>query len=157
MNVSRPIIHVSPLSRENTALRARRECAHFHCARSPRLAAMPLGGGSCSRRTNHPLVASGSEEPSHKIELVFSASAETVEPQESELRRSIGRRRDLAACTPCDLDFPFVAVFYAAAPLNSGAGTKSRCSRSTASRYVRIFRATASVARLAFPFCFSLA
>jgi hypothetical protein len=51
--------------------------AHLNCARF-RLAAMPLGGGSCSRRTNHPLVASGSEEPSHKIELVFSASLETV-------------------------------------------------------------------------------
>jgi hypothetical protein len=54
-----------------------RECAHFNYARSG-LAAMPLGGGSCSRRTNHPLVASGSEERSHKIELVFSASLETV-------------------------------------------------------------------------------
>ena len=43
-----------------------------------RPAAMPLGDGSCSRRTNHPLIASGSEEPSHKIELVFSASLETV-------------------------------------------------------------------------------
>lgn len=47
-------------------------------ARNPQLALVPLGGGSCSRRTNHPLVASGSEEPSHKIELVFSASLETV-------------------------------------------------------------------------------
>src|ERR1035438_3808219 len=36
------------------------------------------------------------------------------------------------------------------------AGTKSRWPRSTASRYATIFRATASVARLALPFCFSV-
>jgi len=41
-----------------------------------------------------------------------------------------------------------------AAPCFSEA-TKSRCARSTASRYATILRATASVARLAFPFCFS--
>jgi hypothetical protein len=64
--------------KEKTALRARsrvRALQRFEV----RPAAMPLGDGSCSRRTNHPLVASGScVEPSHKIELVFSASLETV-------------------------------------------------------------------------------
>ncbi len=44
---------------------------------------------------------------------------------------------------------------YAAAVLRSSAGTKSLCCRSTASRYATIFRATASVARLLFPFCLS--
>ena len=48
------------------------------------------------------------------------------------------------------------AVFHAAAVLRSSAGTNSLCCRSTASRYATIFRATAIVARLAFPFCFSL-
>jgi hypothetical protein len=62
---------------EKHSSRRARECVHFNCARS-RLTAMPLGDGSCSRRTNHPVVASGSEEPSHKIELVFSATPETV-------------------------------------------------------------------------------
>jgi hypothetical protein len=39
-------------------------------------------------------------------------SKQSWEPQESKLHRSIGRRRDLAACTPYDLDcFSFVAVF----------------------------------------------
>src|SRR5437773_5203231 len=46
--------------------------------------------------------------------------------------------------------------FKAAALWESAKGTKSRCPRSTASRYATIFRATANVARLAFPFCFSL-
>jgi len=46
--------------------------------------------------------------------------------------------------------------FYAATLWESGKATKSRRPRSTASRYGTIFRATASVARLAFPFCFSL-
>jgi hypothetical protein len=44
---------------------------------------------------------------------------------------------------------------YAAVVLRSSAGTKSLCCRSTASRYETIFRATASVARLLFPFCLS--
>jgi hypothetical protein len=43
----------------------------------------------------------------------------------------------------------------AAAVLRSSAGTKALCCRSTASRYATIFRATASVARFPFPFCFS--
>jgi hypothetical protein len=44
---------------------------------------------------------------------------------------------------------------YAAVVLRSSAGTKSLCCRSTASKYATIFRATASVARLLFPFCVS--
>ena len=40
-------------------------------------------------------------EPSQKIEYVFAASPETIrrEPQECNLRRSVGNLQDLAACT----------------------------------------------------------
>ena len=42
-------------------------------------------------RTTHPFAASGSEEPSPKIEFVFSASPETIrgEPPENELLRPV--------------------------------------------------------------------
>jgi hypothetical protein len=52
------------------------------------------------RRTGHPFAVSGSEEPSQKIELVFSASPETIrrEPRERKLLRSVGNRQDLAVC-----------------------------------------------------------
>jgi hypothetical protein len=50
----------------------------------------------------------------------------------------------------------FSGSLQAAALLRSSAGIKSLCCRSTASRYATIFRATASVARFPFPFCFSL-
>jgi hypothetical protein len=46
----------------------------------------------------------------------------------------------------------FSSSLQAAAVLRSSAGIKSLCSRSTASRYATIFRATASVARLPFSF-----
>ena len=77
-----------------------RESAHFvdqdsSCARAP------LGGWSLHPcRTGHPFAASGSAEPSPKIEFVFSASPETIrrEPPEFDLLRSVGYRRDLAAC-----------------------------------------------------------
>ena len=46
--------------------------------------------------------------------------------------------------------------FYAAPVRRSSPDMKSRCCRSTASRYETIFRATASVARFPLPFCFSL-
>jgi len=49
----------------------------------------------------------------------------------------------------------YFGSIYAAAVLRSSAGVKSLCCRSTASRYATIFRATASVARLPFPFCLS--
>ena|ERR1700692_2585340 len=106
-------------------------------------------------RTRHPLAVSGLEGPSQKIELVFSASPETIrrEPRESDLLRSVGKMQDLAGCGfRHPVDFGSV---YAAAVLRSSAGTKFLCCRSTASRYATIFRATASVARLLFPFCLS--
>jgi hypothetical protein len=104
-------------------------------------------------RTRHPFAVSGSEGPSQKIELVFSASPETIrrEPREFDLLRSVGNRQDLAVCA-----FVHPVSFgssYAAEILRSSAGVKSLCCRSTASRYATIFRATASVALLAFPFC----
>src|SRR5439155_8062829 len=48
-------------------------------------------------RTRHPLAVSGSEEPSPKIEFVFSASPETIrrEPREGDLLRSVGNLQDL--------------------------------------------------------------
>jgi hypothetical protein len=94
--------------------------------------------------------------PSQKIEFVFSASPETIrrEPRESDLLRSVGKMQDLAVCAFYSSCF-FRQYFYAAEVLRSSAGTKSLCCRSTASKYATIFRATASVARLLFPFCLS--
>src|SRR5205809_1075103 len=62
---------------------------------NPQLARVPLGGGSCLRRTGHPFTVSGPCGPSQKIECVFSASPETIrrEPREFDLRRTVGNRR----------------------------------------------------------------
>src|SRR5277367_5911913 len=51
-------------------------------------------------RTRHPFAVSGSEEPSPKIEFVFSASPETIrrEPRECDLLRSVGNLQHLAVC-----------------------------------------------------------
>ncbi|MDX6462497.1 MAG: hypothetical protein QOE55_6194 [Acidobacteriaceae bacterium] len=51
-------------------------------------------------RTRHPFAVSDSEEPSQKIEFVFSASPETIrrEPREFDLLRSVGKIQDLAVC-----------------------------------------------------------
>src|SRR5258708_26442293 len=53
--------------------------------------------------TRHPFAVSGSEEPSPKIEFVFSASPETIlrEPREGDLLRSVGNMQDLAVCAFC--------------------------------------------------------
>jgi len=96
------------LSRENTVLltRASEERALRTC-QIPQLARVPLGGGSCLRRTGHPFAVSGPEGPSQKIECVFSASPETIrrEPREFDLRRSVGNRQDLAVCALCNSVF----------------------------------------------------
>jgi hypothetical protein len=101
------------LSRENTVLltRASEERALRTC-QIPQLAPVPLGGGSCLRRTGHPFAVSGPEGPSQKIECVFSASPETIrrEPREFDLRRSVGKWQDLAVCAPCNPVFPQAAV-----------------------------------------------
>jgi hypothetical protein len=90
------------------------------------------------------------------IEFVFAASPETTrsEPQEfaSPSRVAAGPGRLLAV----DLLYLFLAVSgYATALPNSSAGLKGRRSRSTASKYATNLRATANVARLELPFCFS--
>src|SRR5438034_2141512 len=52
-------IHVSLLSRKNTGAQARSgERALFGCG-TAQLAFLPLGGGSCLRRTRHPFAVSG--------------------------------------------------------------------------------------------------
>src|ERR1700758_5338729 len=62
---------------------------------NPQLAPVPLGDGSCLRRTGHPFTVSDPCGPSQKIECVFPASPETIrrEPREFDLRRSVGNRR----------------------------------------------------------------
>ena len=67
----------------------------------------PLGRWFLLRsRTIHPFAASGSEEPSPKIEFVFSASPETIrgEPPEFELLRTMANLQDLAVCAPNNPD-----------------------------------------------------
>lgn len=73
-----------------------KEKAQDLCSRSGERVVCLIGIGRCARmplgvwflrpcRTGHPFAASGPEEPSQKIELVFSASPETIrrEPRES--------------------------------------------------------------------------
>jgi hypothetical protein len=135
--------------------RRARESAHFSVKIfSSHLA--PLGCGPCVRRTGHPFAASGPRGPSQKIELVFSASPETVsgEPKESfDFRRSLGQGGTWQPARFTILRFSFRCGFYAAMPARPRTGSKSRCSRSTTMRYATNLRATASVAQLAFPFC----
>jgi len=73
----------------------------FRC-RTGQLAGLPLGGGSCLRRTRHLFTVSGPVGPSQKIEFVFTASPETIrrEPRECDLLRSVGHLQDLAVCAP---------------------------------------------------------
>jgi hypothetical protein len=83
---------------------------------------LPLGGGSCFRRTRHPFTVSG-QRPSQKIECVFSASPETVrrEPREFHLRCSVGQWRDLAVCALC------VVLFYSLAWFSDGVASAIFC------------------------------
>jgi hypothetical protein len=58
-----------------------------------------------SSRTGHPFAASGYEEPSQKIEFVFSASPETNRREPPELPPCSGDNvRDLAVCASIDPD-----------------------------------------------------
>src|SRR5438128_6170762 len=94
------------LSRGNRVLltRASEERARRTCQSSQRARCFSAVG-SCLRRTGHPFAVSGPGGPSQKIECVFSASPETIrrEPREFDLRRSVGKWQDLAACALCDL------------------------------------------------------
>jgi hypothetical protein len=105
-------------------------------------------------RTRHPFAVSGRGRPSQVIEFVFTASPETTqrEPQETFAQSGRCRTWQPARCGSCSL---FWRAVYAAALLNSSAGLKGLPSRSTASKYATNLRATASVARLRLPFCFS--
>jgi hypothetical protein len=78
--------------------------AHGELRRNPQLARVPLGGGSCLRRTGHPFTVSGPCGPSQKIGCVFSASPETIrrEPREFDVDRSVWQAQDLAVCALCD-------------------------------------------------------
>jgi hypothetical protein len=75
----------------------------------------PLGRLSLlSSRTRHLFAASGSAEPSPKIEFVFSASPETIrgEPPEFDLLRSVAIWQGLAVCARNDPDvFSFMGRF----------------------------------------------
>src|SRR3974377_2334163 len=105
-------IHVSHLSRKSTSSPGALRRARFSFDQG-----LPLR--TCAsrlvvpalRRTGHPFAVSGSEEPSPKIELVFSASPETSrrEPRECDLLRTVGNGRDLAVCASNDPDVcPFL-------------------------------------------------
>ena len=101
-------IHVSHLSREGTGVpgtlaRACKSCYSGCSVRKICLSASVPALG----RTRHPFAVSGSEEPSQKIEFVFSASPETIrrEPREGDLLRSVGNRQDLAVCAFCSSCF----------------------------------------------------
>jgi len=135
--------------------RSARESAHFSI-KIFSLHLVPLGCGPCVRRTGHPFAASGPLGPSQKIELVFTASLETVsgEPEESlAFRRSLGQGGTWQSARFRILRFSFRCGFYAAMLASPRTGSKSRCSRSTTMRYATSLRARASVAQLAFPFC----
>jgi hypothetical protein len=89
-------LHVSLLSRRKKSPDARYGGARTYSAcQNPQLARVPLGEGSCLRRTGHPFTVSDPCGPSQKIECVYSASPETIrrEPREFAVRRSVGNRR----------------------------------------------------------------
>jgi hypothetical protein len=103
-------IHVSQSQAKSTRLPGALWRARIEPIRMFPSALVPLGGWFLPCRTGHPFAVSGSEEPSQKIEFVFSASPETIrrEPSEFVFLRSVANRRDLAACASMILMFlPF--------------------------------------------------
>src|ERR1700687_3584864 len=86
------------VSRARSGERANQQFQDVLCATVCLSASVPALG-----RTRHPFAVSGSEEPSPKIEFVFSASPETIrrEPREGNLLRSVGNMQDLAVCAFC--------------------------------------------------------
>src|SRR5256886_13845343 len=108
------------VNKKNTSSKARSESAHTKDFRVLQFAGVPLGIGSCLRRTGHPFTVSGPCGPSQKIECVFSASPETIrrEPREFDLRRSVGNCRTWQSARCVILFFsPRAAV---SRPLRSG-------------------------------------
>ena len=75
---------------------------------------MPLGNGSCLRRTRHPFAVSGHLGLSPKIEFVFAASPETIrrEPQEliSLAQSANCRTWRPARCVILSIFFPWAAL-----------------------------------------------
>src|SRR5256884_4356918 len=55
-----------------------RRSAHCRTCQNLQLTRVPLGGGSCLRRTGHPFTVSGPCGPSQKIECVFTKSGTLV-------------------------------------------------------------------------------
>src|SRR2546430_32780 len=129
-----------------------RRSAHCRTCQNLQLTRVPLGGGSCLRRTGHPFAVSGPEGPSQKIESVFSASPEKFEESLWSLI-SIAQSATCRTWQPARCVIPICFFFLRRRFL----GRRSLvifcrhevpCSpRSTARRYATIFRATASVAR----------
>ena len=107
-------IHVSLLSRKNTAALARSgERALLACRTAQLAFCLSAVVPAFAEPDIHSL--SWARRPSQKIECVFSASPETVrrEPREFHLRCSVGQWRDLAVCALCDPgDFLFVGLVF---------------------------------------------
>ena len=117
---------------------------------------VPLGIGSCARQNQTSICSLGPSKSRHRRLSLCSL------PVPKQFVESLGRVISFAQSATCrtwqSAHFVHPVYFgriYAAEVLRSSAGTKSLCCRSTASRYATIFRATARVARLLFPFCLS--
>ena len=93
--------------------------------------------------------------PSQVIEFVFAASPETTRREPQEFPSPSPVAAGPGSLLAVDLFCLLPVSGYATALLNSSAGLKGRRSRSTASKYATNLRATANVARLELPFCFS--
>ena len=107
-------------------------------------------------RTRHPFAVSAPKGASQKIEFVISCQSRNnsmgasgaYAPSPSRQLTRPGRLR-------AEEILLYFRTRYAALRFLFSTTRKPFCRRSTATRYATIFRATASVARLALPFCFS--
>ncbi len=99
-------LHVSHLSSGGTGVPGTGE-VQIIAFRMFNARGMPLGIGSCTRQNQTSICCLRPEEPSQKMEFVFSASPETIrrEPREGDLLRSVGYRQDLAVCAFCSSCF----------------------------------------------------
>ena len=91
------------LSRENTRLLTRaRRSAQESFQQNPQLARVPLGSGSCLRRTRHPFAVSGPEGRHRRLSLCSLPVPKQFEGSLGSLR-SVAQSvnvRDLAGCAP---------------------------------------------------------
>jgi len=81
--------------------RRARESVHFSGQDLLLAHLVPLGCGPCVRRTGHPFAASGPRGPSQKIELVFSASPETVSGSLRKILISVAHSVSALGVIPC--------------------------------------------------------